>query len=243
LLPNVNAVNLEKNGVRVVVGRHRSGRLVRANQTVSGEPIGDKLDGVVEHEILNLGTRRERLLNLVHKVFLGSHGEPVALHSIERDKVGPALKDVGRGNIGVPVDANLNVVILERNQRKGRLPVFAKPKPQRIKVPSVSNLGRAKLRLVLGRREKRVRDVIYKHVVLRIDDLASDEEIDVVNVGWRKRHLGASCSLGEVHVAHQVTFSLHANRRHASLVHSPLKNLTLNRVSKVGVAFVICLKE
>ncbi len=95
---------------------------------------------MVEHELLNLGLGRHRLLNLVDEHILGLVCELGALNRVEVREIRvtvPAKRVAERlvcGRRGLaPRDSNLNVVVLKRDEREGALPVFAKEETKGVK--------------------------------------------------------------------------------------------------------------
>ena len=115
VVSHIRAVNLE---LEFVTGgaQHRDGRRITR---------GEVLDGVVEVQLLNFGVGGHRLLNLGHDHVLGLGGEHLTFLGIQ---VGVVRIDLplARSGFGTPRDTKLNIVVLERNEGKRRLPVLTK---------------------------------------------------------------------------------------------------------------------
>tara|TARA_R110000803_G_scaffold210648_1_gene283040 strand:+ start:7733 stop:8230 length:498 start_codon:yes stop_codon:yes gene_type:complete len=117
---NIGTVNLELDLVRVeahIHGGHVGG--------------GEVLDGVVEVEFLDLGTRGDRFLDLGDEQVLGGAREHLTFLGIEVRIVGIDFPLVGiRG--GTPSDPELHIVVLEGDEGEGGLPVLTEGEPERV---------------------------------------------------------------------------------------------------------------
>ena len=162
----------------------------------------------------------------------GRVGKVLTLRLVQVDKVGPGLvlerrvcgcrrqtrQRQGRTQIRAPCDANLDVVVLERNQRKRHVPVLAEEKLERQE--SVGDVCRTTcivIQVALGEVlcTSHSLDVGHPRDVLCIDNLAADEQLNLVNdVGPNDaRDQSTSRILGDqVYVVDKVTLLLQTDR-------------------------------
>jgi hypothetical protein len=119
---NIGTVNLELE--LVIIIEDRESRAVRR---------GKILDWVVEVQLLDFRTRRDRLLDLGNDHVLGLGSEHFTLLSIEVRVVRVDVPLLARiGGSGTPSDAKLDIVVLERYERESRLPVLTESEAERI---------------------------------------------------------------------------------------------------------------
>ena len=147
--------------------------------------------------------------------------------------------DVG---VGLPPDPEFDIVVLESHEGKGRLPVLTEGEAERVELGG----GGAIIELTrdgLGEtgREKVGGDVVREEGILIIDDLATDEELNLVDHGRPVEGLagvGGVVDRGEVGVAKEITLTLEANGGHTTLGESTLNDLTLDSLGEVRVTLV-----
>jgi len=87
------------------------------------------LHWMVEVELLDLGEGGGRLLDLGDDHVLWSGGKVLTLLGIQVHIVGIDIPLIG-GSRGAPSDAEFHIVVLESNEGKGCLEVFAESKPE-----------------------------------------------------------------------------------------------------------------
>jgi hypothetical protein len=231
---HVGAVDLELD----TVGR----RVDTARGDVTGR---EEFHGVVKVELLGTTEGRKGLLDLGDQDRTGLTGEKLTLFGVEVDVVGVAL-DAANGavdvGVGLPADAELDIVVLESHEGESGLPVLTEGESERIKLgsggPVVETAGDG-----LGEtgREEVGGDLVSEEGVLVIDDLATDEELDLVDHGRPIEGLtgvGGVVDRGEVGVPEEVTLTLEANGGHATLGESTLNDLTLDSLGEVRVTLV-----
>jgi hypothetical protein len=231
---HVGAVDLELD----TVGR----RVDTARGDVTGR---EEFHGVVKVELLGTTEGRKGLLDLGDQDRTGLTGEKLTLFGVEVDVVGVAL-DAANGavdvGVGLPADAELDIVVLESHEGESGLPVLTEGESERIKLgsggPVVETAGDG-----LGEtgREEVGGDLVREEGVLVIDDLATDEELDLVDHGRPIEGLtgvGGVVDRGEVGVPEEVTLTLEANGGHATLGESTLNDLTLDSLGEVRVTLV-----
>tara|TARA_B110000114_G_scaffold169077_1_gene192699 strand:- start:235 stop:765 length:531 start_codon:yes stop_codon:yes gene_type:complete len=124
---NIGTVNLDLELIVVTEDRQTT--------SVGGDRIGTSgcqvLHGVVEVELLDFGSRRDRLLNLGDQHVLGLRSEHLTLLGIEVRIVRVDIPlFTGIGGVGTPSNPKLDIMILKRNEREGSLPVLTERKPE-----------------------------------------------------------------------------------------------------------------
>jgi len=231
---HVGAVDLELD----TVGR----RVDAVRRDVTGR---EELHGVVKVELLGTTEGRKGLLDLGDQDRTGLASEKLTLFGVEVDVVGVALDAAERAvdvGVGLPADAELDIVVLESHEGESGLPVLTEGESERIKLgsggPVVETAGDG-----LGEtgREEVGGDLVREEGVLVIDDLTTDEELDLVDHGRPIEGLtgvGGVVDRGEVSVPEEVTLTLEANGGHATLGESTLNDLTLDSLGKVRVTLV-----
>jgi len=205
---HIGTVDLELELVRGT--EHGNTRSVRGCQV---------LDGVVEVEFLNLGTRGNRLLNLCDEHVLGRPREQFPLLSIEVRVVGIDFPLVRRG-AGTPRDTKLNIVVLEGDEGERGLPVLAKGEPERVELlGSRTSVETTRHRLGGRGRRKGRGDEGGVDGVLVINHLTPDEEF---HFGDGSGPIRDGVGLGtirldghEIDIVEHVTLALKADGGHA----------------------------
>ena len=183
-------------------------------------------------QLLHVGGRDGDAVQLGDQQVHGRVGKVLALRLVQVDEVGPGLVlkcrvSYWRGHtshiqcctqVRAPRDAKLDVVVLERHQGQRHVPILAEEKLERQEpvgdVVGASAVVEVALREVLSTSHRL--DVGHPCDVLCVDNLAADEQLDLVNdVGpvdaWDQstgRILG-----NQVHVVDEVTLLLQTNRR------------------------------
>lgn len=205
----------------------------------SGVLTGKELDGVVEHELGNLGVGGGDLLDLGDEHIMGLGDHLLAFIGIEINKVRKEIHAVAGGDASAPVDAKLDIVVLKSNKRKSRLPVFTKAEAEGVDqgvsatVDTLRALGK-----VVGKRIDR--NVLGEDGILGIDNLSTDKEFNLVDVSTPIDALGFTRRIGEGHVnvADKVTLAFEAHGGHVTGIHGTLNDLPVNNLGKVGVSLV-----
>ena len=200
---------------------------------------GKELDGVVEHELGNLGVGGGDLLDLSDEHIVGLGDHLLALIGIEVNKVGKEIHTVAGGSARTPIDAKLNIVVLKSNKRKSRLPVFTEAEAegvdQRVSttVDTLRTLGE-----VVGKSIDR--NILGEDGILGIDNLTTDKEFNLVDVITPVSVLGDTRGVrtGHVNVADKVTLAFETHGGHVTGIHSALNDLPVNNLGKVGVSLV-----
>jgi len=177
------------------------------------------LNGVVEVEFLDFGTRGDRLLDLGDEQVLGGARKHLTFLGVEVGVVGIDFPFVGIGG-GTPSDPELHIVVLEGDEGEGGLPVLTEGEPEGVE-PLV---GRATVkvtgnRLGGGGRRKGRGDEGGVGRVLVINHLTTDEKL---HLGDGSGPIGDDVGLGtirldghEVDIVEHVTLALKADGGHA----------------------------
>jgi len=200
------------------------------------------LDRVVEVEFLDLRTRGDRLLNLGDEHVLGLRSEDLTLLGIEVRIIGVDLPLVFSGTRS-PSDAKLNIVVLERDEREGSLPVLTESKAERVEaLIGGTTVEIASDRLGGGSGREGGGNLGRVEGILVINHLTTDEEL---HLGDGSGPVGDDVRLGaigldghEVDVVEHVTLALKANGGHTTVRDVALNDLTLDSLGKVRVALV-----
>ena len=217
----------------------------RVDAVSSDVARGKEFDGVVKVQFLGTTERRQGLLNLGNQDRTRVTGEELTLIGVQVDVIGVALDAADRAvnvGMGLPPDPELDVVVLESHEGKGRLPVLTERETEGVELGG----GGAIVELTrdgLGEtgREEVGGDVVGEEGILVINDLATDEELNLVDHGRPVEGLtgiGGVVDRGEVGVAEEVTLTLEANGGHTTLGESTLNDLTLDSLGKVRVTLV-----
>tara|TARA_B110000503_G_scaffold2440_1_gene3229 strand:- start:252 stop:680 length:429 start_codon:yes stop_codon:yes gene_type:complete len=137
-------VVVERNRSEVGVGKLEIGHIgtvdlelspVRVEAHIHGGHVGggEVLHGVVEIELLHLGTGRDRLLNLGDEHVLGRAREHLTLLGIQVRVVGVDIPLFGAIRCGgTPCDAEFDIMVLESDERDGGLPVLTEGESERV---------------------------------------------------------------------------------------------------------------
>ena len=201
------------------------------------------LDRMVEIELLNLGTRGDRFLDLGHDHILGLRCEHFALLGIEVCVVGVNLPLALRSLI-TPCNAKLDIVILERDEGEGGLPVLTEGEAERVELGVVDTIVETTGKgLGGGERREGGGDESRVGGVLFIDHLTTDEKLNLrdrvgpvgrVRVGKETTTIDGH----EVDVVEKITLALEANGGHAIVRDVALNDLTLDSLGEVRVTLV-----
>jgi len=178
---DIGKVGVGKLEVRDVCAVDLELELVRVREHIQGGTIrgGQVLDGVVEVELLHLRARGDRLLDLGDEHVLGLTREHLPLLGVEVRVVGVDIPLVGRRR-GTPGDAELDVVVLEGDERERRLPVLAEGEAEGVETLR-RGTGVDTTRDRLGGRGRREGwgDAGRVVRVLLIDHLTTNEELNL----------------------------------------------------------------
>jgi len=197
---------------------------------------------VVEVKLLDLGRRGSGLLDLGDDHVLWVGGEELTLLGIQVHIVGVDIPLIG-GSRGAPSNAKFHVVVLESNEGKGGLEVFAESEAEWVESGSIGTteeITRNRLGRV-GRREH-WGDEGRVGGILVINDLTTDEEFNLGNLG---APVGGAVSLGggaivgdEVHIAEEIPLAFKADSGHTIVGNIPLDHLAFHGLGEVRVALV-----
>jgi len=200
------------------------------------------LHWVIEIQFLNLRLGSNRLLDLGDEHVLGLGREHFALIGVKVGVVGvdvPLHARVGRSR--APGDAELNIVVLERNEGKRRLPVLTEGETEGVE-PFVGGTTVEVTRDRLGRTGRREGGGDEGGVggILLIHNLTTDEELHLGDHSGPIRYsLGRRAIVGnEVDIAKHVSLPLEADGGHTIVRDVALDDLTLDSLGKVGVTLV-----
>ena len=249
----MGGVVVEGHGGEVGVGKLEVGHIgavdlelelvaVTENGEGGGVRRSEVLDGMVEVELLHLRAGRDGLLGLRDEHILGLGGENLALLSIEVGVVGVdiPLEAVVRG-VGTPRDAELDIVVLERDEREGGLPVLTEGEPERVE-PLRGGTGVETTGDRLGGRGRRESGGDEGRVdrVLLIDELTTDEKLYLLDDrGPIGDGLGRGTVVGyEIDIVEHVTLALEADGGHTVVRDVALNDLTLDSLGKVRMTLV-----
>jgi len=228
---NVGTVNLKLDLVRI-----------RADVHSGGISSGEVFHWMIEIELLNLVTRRNRLLDLGDNHILGRAGEHLTLLSIEVSVVGVDLPLVG-GGTRTPSDAELDIVVLEGDEGESSLPVLTESEAEGVETlvggTTVEVTGD---RLGGGSGREGGGNLGRVEGILLINHLTTDEELHLGDGGGP---VGDDVGLGtirldghEVDVVEHVTLALEADGGHTVVRDVALNDLTLDSLGEVRVTLV-----
>ena len=195
---------------------------------------GKVLDGVIEVEFLHLRTRRDRLLNLGDEKVHGLTSEQLTLPGIEVRivRVDIPCRSSGRGT---PSDAKLDNMILEGDEWKSSLPVFAESKPGRVETLRGSTTIQVTIdRLGGGGRRKSGSHETGISDILFINNLTSNQEFNLGNYGSPvSDSITLETGVGsEVNIVEHVTLALEADGGHTVVGDVALDDLALDSLEK-----------
>jgi hypothetical protein len=226
---NIGTVDLEFE--LVIIIEDRESRAVRRSEI---------LDGVIEVQLLHLGTGRDGLLDLGDEHVKRFSGEHLTLLGIEVGIIREYIPLVtGRGT--TPSDAKLHIMILEGNERKGSLPVLTESKPERVEAlvggATIEITGN---RLGRGGRGEGGCDEGGVSRILFIDNLTPHHEFNLGNYCPPvSDSLGSASVIGnKVDIVEHVTLALEADGGHTVVGDVALDDLTLDSLGKISVTFV-----
>lgn len=231
---HISTVNLELDPVRVVKNVHLGG--MRRRQV---------LHGMVEVELLNLRARGGGLLHLGDEHILGGTREELTLLGIEVRIVGVDLPLV-RASTRTPSDAKLNIVVLEGDEREGRLPVLTESEAEGVEpLRGRTGVETTRYRLGRGSRGEGGGDEGRVGRILLINHLTTDEELHLRDGGGpiavRVRDgfiIPVNSDGHEVDIVEHVTLALEADGGHAVVRDVALNDLTLDSLGEVRVTLV-----
>jgi len=118
VVSHVGTVNLELELVGVTEHGH--------TRTLGSRQV---LNGVIEVEFLDFGTRGDRLLDLGDEQVLGGARKHLTFLGVEVGVVRIDFPFVGIGG-GTPSDPELHIVVLEGDEGEGGLPVLTEGEPE-----------------------------------------------------------------------------------------------------------------
>jgi len=222
--------------------------LVRGGHETTGLGVTrEEFDRVIEVEFLNLALGGDRILDLRDQEVLRLAGKDRAFIGIQIHVVRVTLPLVDRGT-RTPRDSQFNIVILERDQRKRGLPVFAEKEAKRVELfASTTSVQTTRDGSRLISREKFRCDVRCEGRILFIDHLTTDQEFDLGNSGGpvsdRVRLCAVTLDRHEVDVVEEITFAFETNGRHTVVRHVTLDDLTFSRLREIRVTTVIRAEE
>jgi len=218
-------------------------RLVRrGHHTVRGAVRHEELHRVIKRELLDFRLTGDNLLCLGNQHAHRLRGHHGAFIRVQENVVRVGFPLVAsRG--GTPVNSEFDIMILHGDQRKRGLPVFAKLKSEGIKLFSrATTVDATTDRLRRGRRQKFRRNHRRERRILFIDQLSTNEQFDLGNLGFPIGHSGRLGTVGvnggKVNVGQHVSLSLEANGGHAIVLDVALYDLTFTGLRKIRRTFV-----
>jgi hypothetical protein len=235
VVSNVGTVDLKLNLVIV-------GTIVGQDVHTRGVSSREVLDGVVEVELLDLGTGGSGLLHLGDDHVLGGRGEVITLVGVKKRVVRvdiPLEAVISRRR--TPSDAKLHIVILEGNEWESSLPVLTEGEAERVEA-LVDGATVETTRDGLGGGSSRESGGDEGGVgrVLLINHLTTDKKFNLGNHRGPIRHgLGFETIVGnKVHIVEKVTLALEAHGRHTVVGDVTLDHLTFHGLGEVCMALV-----
>ena len=188
---------------------------------------------------MNLEVRRQRLLYRGDEVLQRLAREVLAFGSVQIDVVRPHLPLVA--DFGTPVDANLDVHVLESDQWE-RLSVGVEPKLERVELRvrrTTEDVTVRRLHVVLC--HDRRRQTLGENSVLLVDDLPADDQLYFVDhgapIGDRRVRLSSIRERRQVHVREEITLAFETHRRHGVRLDLTLDRLSFHRLGEIRVTF------
>jgi hypothetical protein len=211
--------------------------LTRSHTNITTLVRREELHGVVVVELLNCGTRRDRLLRLCNEHVLGCGRNSSALVRVEVDEL--SVNFIIRHRESTPRDAKLYIVVLKRDERKRRLRVLTERETKGVK-PRIIGTGSGE-RLGIRLRKHQRGNLLRELGRVCIDNLTTDEKFDLADLRFPitacRRVRGRAIS--NVNITEHITLALEANGGHTIRDGVTLDNLLLYGLSKVCVTFVI----
>jgi len=199
----------------------------------------DVLDWVVVVHLLDGGDGRDRLLCLGDHHVLWERRQSGAFIRVQVYVL--RVDFVIRVNWGVPRDTQFHIVVLECDQWDRGLPVFTERESEWVE-RTVRVVRNWRLRVVLGHRDWC--DVLREHRRLFIDDLATNQELDLLDArGPRAFAVSIWVTARDVAVSEQVTLAFETNGGDAVRGWSALKHLALHSLGEVRVTTIVRSEE
>ena len=219
----------------------------RVRVVVCGER--QELDGVSQSKLLHVCSANWDTVHLGEQHVHRCVGKVLTLRLIQIHKVGPGLVLVRGGDTCGPRDAKLDVVVLERHEGQGHVPVLAEEKLERQETSCVV-LGTSRivvqvaLRIILSAGDGL--KLSHPGDILSVDNLTTDEQLDLVDDGTpvKSRVQSTSRILGDhVDAIDQVTLLLQTDRGDVASCRVTLDQLAFERTGVMRVALVAGTEE
>jgi len=213
--------------------------LARGETVTTAIVLRDVLDWVVVVHLLDGGDGRDRLLCLGDHHVLWERRQSGAFIRVQVYVL--RVDFVIRVNWGVPRDTQFHIVVLECDQWDRGLPVFTERESEWVE-RTVRVVRNWRLRVVLGHRDWC--DVLREHRRLFIDDLATNQELDLLDArGPRAFAVSIWVTARDVAVSEQVTLAFETNGGDAVRGWSALKHLALHSLGEVRVTTIVRSEE
>tara|TARA_B100001559_G_scaffold12898_1_gene11242 strand:+ start:7472 stop:8554 length:1083 start_codon:yes stop_codon:yes gene_type:complete len=195
-----------------------------------------ELDGVVEVEFLHGATRRDRLLRLGNDHVLWSTRQSGAFIGIQVDVL--RVNFIISGRWSIPGNSQFDIVVLERDQWDRGLPVFTERESKGIESSFERRRTIWTLARVLG--EDRWGDVLRKVRRLVIDDLATDQPLDLLNSGSPFRLVERGWgALRDVAVSEEIPLAFETNGGDTASSWNALEHLAFYGLGKICVTSIV----
>tara|TARA_A100001234_G_scaffold28302_1_gene22117 strand:+ start:3160 stop:4338 length:1179 start_codon:yes stop_codon:yes gene_type:complete len=195
-----------------------------------------ELDWVVKVELLHGVTRRDRLLRLGDDHVLWSTRQSGAFIGIQVDVLRVDFIIIDQW--GVPGNTQFNIVVLKRNQWDRRLPVFTERESKWVDSSFGSRRAIWTLARVLG--EDSWRDVLRKVRRLFVDDLATDQPLDLLNSGSPFRLVERGWgALRDVAVSEEIPLAFETNGGDTTSSWNALEHLAFYGLGKICVTSIV----
>jgi len=195
-----------------------------------------ELDWVVEVELLHGVTRRDRLLRLGDDHVLWSTRQSGAFIGIQVDVL--RVHFIISGRWSIPGNSQFNIVVLERNQWDRGLPVFTERKAEWVERPRRGNTRGGGLGVILSHGVWR--NVLGKVRRLFVDDLATDQPLDLLNSGSPFRLFVKGWSaLRDVAVSEEIPLAFETNGGDTTGSWNALEHLAFYGLGKICVTSIV----
>jgi len=196
----------------------------------------DILDWMIVVHFLDSSVRQDGSLRLVDDHVLWSIRQSGAFIGIQVDVL--RVHFIISGRWSIPGNSQFNIVVLERDQWDRRLPVFTERESKGVD----SSLGRFQtiwtLARVLG--EDSWGDVLRKVRRLVIDDLATDQPLDLLNSGSPFRLFVKGWSaLRDVAVSEEIPLAFETNGGDTTGSWNALEHLAFYGLGKICVTSIV----
>jgi len=235
IVSNIGAVDLKLNLIIV-------GTIVLEDINTRGVSSREVLDGMVEVELLDLGTRGCGLLHLGDDHVLGGRGEVITLVGVKKRVVRVDIPlHTGISRRRTPSDANLHIVVLEGNEWKGSLPVLTESETERVEALGGGTSVETTRDGLGGRgRRKGGGDESGVDRVLLINHLTTDKKFNLGNHRSPIRYgLGLETIVrNKVNIVEKVTLTLEAHGRHTVVGDVTLDHLTFHGLREISMTLV-----